>query len=302
MACLRAGTVANVVVPHPDYVHLAAHYGFRPDFCEARDPESKGVVEALVGYAQTDFVLPSGGWDNLAAANEAARAWCAEVNGRVHSTIAAVPRERVVTERGVLRPLPTLRAALRTGETRKVDRLSTIRFGAARYSVPHMLVGQQVQIYAQEGIIRIAHAGQDVASHRTVAPGEVSLDDHHYGGRPRRPPRAIRPRSTAEVAFLALGPAAERFLRASAAAGTPRLETELRAIVALESAWGRGALVPALERATTFHRFTAADVRSILAAGAGVPTPTAAGRHGAGGHLPAVPVRALSAYALEVLP
>lgn len=302
MACLRAGTVANVVVPHPDDVRLAAHYGFRPDFCEARDPESKGVVEALVGYAQTDFVLPFGGWDDLSAANGAARAWCAEVNGQVHRTIAAVPRARVVTERGVLRPLPTLRAALRAGETRTVDRLSTMRFGAARYAVPHTLVGQQVQIYAQEGSIRIAHAGQDVASHRTVAPGEVSLDDHHDGGRAHRPTRALRPRSTAEVAFLALGPAAERVLRASAAAGTPRLETELRAIVALEAAWGRGALVPALERATTFHRFTAADVRSILAAGAGVPTPTAAGRHGAGDHLPDVPVRALSAYALELLP
>src|SRR5947209_20119863 len=32
MACLRAGIVANQVVPQPEYVRLAAHYGFRPDF------------------------------------------------------------------------------------------------------------------------------------------------------------------------------------------------------------------------------------------------------------------------------
>ena len=44
MACLQAGTVANVVVPHPVYVRFATHFGFRPDFCEAADPESKGVV------------------------------------------------------------------------------------------------------------------------------------------------------------------------------------------------------------------------------------------------------------------
>jgi len=301
MAALRAGTVANVVVPHPDYVRIAAHYGFRPDFCEARDPESKGVVEALVGYAQTDFVLPSAGWDTLAAANAAARAWCGEVNGQVHSTTAAVPAERVATERGVLRPLPALRATLRTGETRKVDTLSTIRFGAARYSVPHALVGQTVQVQAQEGMLCILHAGHEVAHHRTVALGEVALDDQHYGGAARRPTRVIRPRSTAEIAFLALGPAAERFLRAAAAAGTARLETELRAIIALETAWGRAALVPALERAVTFHRFTAADVRSILAAGVGVPTPTAPGRHAAGAHLPSASVRSLSAYGLEVL-
>ena len=42
MACLKAGVVANVVVPHPDYVRLATHYGFRPDFCEAADRSPKG--------------------------------------------------------------------------------------------------------------------------------------------------------------------------------------------------------------------------------------------------------------------
>src|SRR5919109_482645 len=82
MACLKAGVVANVVVPHPDYVRFATHYGFRPDFCEAADPESKGVVEALVGYAKRDLVvpaLPDGGWPDLATANQAVRAWCADV-------------------------------------------------------------------------------------------------------------------------------------------------------------------------------------------------------------------------------
>jgi transposase len=42
MGCLKSGVVANVVVPTPDYVRFATHYGFRPDFCEAADPESKG--------------------------------------------------------------------------------------------------------------------------------------------------------------------------------------------------------------------------------------------------------------------
>ncbi len=51
MGCLKNGVVANLVVPHPDYLRFAAHFGFRPDFCESQDPESKGVVEHLVGYA-----------------------------------------------------------------------------------------------------------------------------------------------------------------------------------------------------------------------------------------------------------
>jgi hypothetical protein len=103
------------------------------------------------------------------------------------------------------------------------------------------------------------------------------------------------------VAFVALGPAAERFLRAAAAAGTTRLSAELEAIVALEAPWGRASLLPALERAVTFHRFTAADVRAILDAGSGVPTPTPPGSGLAVDHLPAVPTRDLSAYALKAV-
>jgi transposase len=304
MACLKAGVVANVVVPHPDYVRFATHYGFRPDFCEAADPESKGVVEALVGYAKADLVVPSAaGWDGLAEANQAARAWCAEVNARTHSETCAVPAERLATEREVLRPLPSLRPLLRGGEARKVDRLATVRFGSARYSVPARLVGMTVQVAADDRQVVVCHGDVEVARHPLVAPGEASICDDHYGG-PRagggRPSRAIRPRSQTEQAFVALGPVAERFLRAAAAAGTPRLASELAAIVALVASHGQAELVAALQRATSFRRFTAADVRAILDAGVGAPAVTQPGQP-LQVDLPTVATRSLAAYAPEVL-
>ena len=60
MGCLKGGVVANVVIPTPDYVRFATHYGFRPDFCHTADPESKGIVEHLVGYAKRDIPIPAG--------------------------------------------------------------------------------------------------------------------------------------------------------------------------------------------------------------------------------------------------
>ena len=108
----------------------------------------------------------------------------------------------------------------------------------------------------------------------------------------------MRPRPPAELAFLDLGPVAAAFLRAAAAAGTPRLATELAAIADLEAAHGREPLLAALERALVYRRFRAADVRSILAAGAGVPRGREPGERLAIA-LPSVPVRSLAAYALE---
>jgi hypothetical protein len=46
--------VANQVVPHPEYVRFAAHYGFRPDFCEAGDPESKGMASHCTSWGRCD--------------------------------------------------------------------------------------------------------------------------------------------------------------------------------------------------------------------------------------------------------
>jgi hypothetical protein len=258
------------------------------------------VVEALCGYAQSDLVVSAGGWANEAEANNAARAWCAEVNGRLHSEIAAVPDDRLAEERRVLRPLPSLRASLARGEARKVDKLSTVRFGSARYSVPTELVGRSVEVISTEGEIHIHHGGELVAAHQLVAPGECSIDDDHYGGPRRAPTRGVRPRSGAERAFLALGPAAEAFLRAAAAAGTSKLGSELALITALEAAWGREALVAAVERAGAFRRFRAADVRSILEAGPGVATVVAEGE-ALVLDLPAVPVRSLDDYRIQGL-
>jgi len=131
-----------------------------------------------------------------------------------------------------------------------------------------------------------------------VGPGEMSLVDAHYGGHARVPARAIRPRTPAEIAFLSLGPVASAFLRAAAASGTSRLGGELALIADLERSHGREPLLAALERALAHRRFRAADVRSILAAGAGVPRHREPGAHLVI-PLPAVPVRPLAAYALE---
>jgi transposase len=138
MGCLKGGVVANKVVPTGQYVRFAAHHGFRPDFCEASDPESKGIVENLVGYAKTDLMIPGadGSGDpftDVGAANVAAVVWCVEVNAAVHAEICAVPAERLLVERELLAPLPSLRAGIGGSVTRKVDRLSCVRFGSARY-------------------------------------------------------------------------------------------------------------------------------------------------------------------------
>lgn len=299
MGCLKGGVVANVVVPTPAYVRFASHYSFRPDFCEGGDPESKGLVEHLVGYAKSDLVVPEELCEaKLAHANGLAGTWCDEVNGRAHSEICAVPAERLEAERALLGALPTLRPSFGRVFARKVDRLSCVRFGSARYSVPTKLIGRTVEVQVLGAEVRALHFGEVVATHGLVAPGEASIKDEHYGG-PRRPPRRKpRPRTAAERAICSLGDVGGAFIKAAAAAGVTKLGTQLEELAAMEAAHGREALVAALARAVEFSRYRASDVRSILAAGKGLPRPSLPG-DALVLDLPKVPTRSLANYATE---
>jgi len=306
-ACLRGAVVANVVVPAPAYVQFATHYGFAPDFCHASDPASKGIVEHLVGYAQRDLTVPlltqarlDGRPVEVYAANAAAQAWCAQVNAGVHSEICAVPQDRLAEEGRLLRPLPSLRAEVGPPPvTRKVDRLSCVRFASARYSVPTRLIGATVVLRQHGGRLLVVDPGteQVVADHQLAAPGQASVQDAHYD-RPRQPPsRGPRPRTDAEQRFCALGPDAEAFLVGAAAAGNTRLGPELDVLLALAAAHGADALTAALHRAAAFRRWRAADVRSILAAGTATPNPRPPG-DALVLDLPVAPTRSLADYAL----
>jgi hypothetical protein len=310
MACLKGGVVANVVVPTPDYVRLASHYGFAPDFCHAHDPQSKGIVEHLCGYAQRDLAVPlltqaavEGVAIDLRSANSAAAAWCAEVNAAIHTEIQAIPDERLIVERELLQPLPSLRLQIGAPSVlRKVDRPSCVRYGSARYSVPTRLIGDTVAVVLDHGAVGLVEpsTGVIVAELALVAPGSASVLDAHYDGPRPAPCRGPRPKTSVEKQFCDLGEDAQAFLVGAAAIDNTRLGSELEILLALGAAHGSDALIAALHRAVAFRRFRAADVRSILAAGVGTPHPRSAG-DALILDLPVAPTRSLDAYKIAPL-
>jgi hypothetical protein len=80
------------------------------------------------------------------------------------------------------------------------DRLSCVRFGSDRYSVPTRLIGSTVELCVGQGRMLVVEPATSavVADHGLVAPGEASvLDEYHGGPRPSVPARAVRPKTVA---------------------------------------------------------------------------------------------------------
>lgn len=299
MGCLKGGTIANVVIPTPDYVRFATHYRFVPDFCHPADPESKGIVENLVGYAKTDLVLPDS--DDLAVLNDACRVWCCEVNARAHSEICAIPDVRLVEERALLRELPMLRPRIgRGGPQGRQAVHDPSRAGSLLGPTPTRRRTRRGRHLRRQGSHlrprRRPRCRSRAARTRRSSRARRALPDTTT--RPSRGPRA---RTDAEREFLALGEPAEAFIRQGAAAGMTMLPKEIIEIVDdILPAHGPELVAKALARAARFGRFRAADVRSILAIGTATTEPAQPGDHVVVG-LPTAEVRSFDAYRIENL-
>jgi hypothetical protein len=172
------------------------------------------------------------------------------------------------------------------GQTRKVNWQSTISVGGAIYSVPSSLVDERVWVRSDGSELVVVHADspagpREVARHALTTPGRPAICDAHYPPRPagalQRTPRAG---SAEEQAFLAVGPGAEAWLIAAAAAGAPRVRRKMAEAVDLAKLHGTEDVDHALKRCADAGRFGDGDLGSILAhhqAATVIPFPARAG-------------------------
>lgn len=262
----------------------------------ASDPESKGKVEALVRHLKAN--LPPEGFGSMAEANQWAERWCEEVNADVHSETRETPAGRLERERPLLRPLAQAGGSRRRRGAQGWTGCQP--FDSAPPATPYRgsWLGRR-----SRSLSRVTRCGSCVTVPRWHAPPSAS-QRRLYPGRPLPAPtpppnlvRALRPRHPSELAFLRLGPAAEAYLRAAAAAGTPRLHQQLARGLQLAEVYEPEAVQAALVRAREFGRFGWNDIRSILGvAGAAPPAKVEATTPMAVTGLPQVPQREMTSY------
>ena len=277
--------VAGVAVRHPEMVELGRFYGCVVHTCEPFDPETKGGVEATVKIAKADLVPTRANlraeYASFAELEDAATAWCLQVNHRRHRETRRPPADMLAAERQHLHVLPAQPYVRALGAERLVRDDRTIRWGDVRYSVPPGHEGSRVWCRVHgDRLVIVARTEQGLAEiwrHALSTPGNPVILDEHYPGHPGgngpRQPRP-RPRTAAEEAFLAIGPGAMRWLTEAAATGTVRVRAKMARAVELATVLGNERVDEALGLAAMAGRFADDDLASICdhLAGPGAPT------------------------------
>lgn len=256
---------------------FARHYSLTVHTCEPADPASKGGSESTVKLAKADMVPKDtnllGAYGSFAELEAACAAFCLQVNARVHRVTRRAPVEMLAEELTKLHRLPLVPHTVAFGVTRTVAaKTPMVAFEGGQYSVPHTLLGGQVWVRthgigASEQVI-IVHVGDngpvEVARHLRATPGSPKLDDTHFPPAPAGLDRTPKPRTAAEVEFLALGDGARLWLTEAAAAGTSRMRVKMAAAVTTAKHIGGSEVDWALGHAAVNARFGEGDLASIL--------------------------------------
>jgi len=132
--------------PTDVYVAFCGELGVGWRFLEARDPQSKGVVERLQGYLETSFE-PGRAFVCPLDYQEQLDRWFAErANVRFHRTLRCRPADRLAEELQVMRPLPERMPDVDRRLVTRVPPDPYVRLDTNDYSLDPRLVGRRVEV------------------------------------------------------------------------------------------------------------------------------------------------------------
>lgn len=179
----------GTVIFHPGYLAFCRDWDVQPRACAPYRARTKGKTEAGVKYTKRNG-LADQGFESFAALESHLASWMVIADQRVHGTTREAPTVRFARdERQTLRPLPVHALPRREQRLRRrVAHDALIDIDTVRYSVPHRLVRDHVEVVIEEQIVRIFHGATLVATHaRSLEPFDRVVDPAHYVGLWRTP-------------------------------------------------------------------------------------------------------------------
>jgi transposase len=249
---------------NPKFLAFATHYGFRPQACRVRRPQTKGKVERKFHYVETSL-LNGRTFETLEHLNEVTVWWLANVaDARVLRDFNETPRDRHDRERSHLLPLPVADYDTALLVYRHVNVEGYIAQRLNFYSVPWSFIGQVLPVRVTESEVVIYSVGLEEIARHLLVPGTLTgVRQESKSHRPSSDPgqRVL----LLQQRFNELGPAATQFL-AGLLAKQAQGKLQAQQLLALLAHYRRDDVLKALERAVRFGAFSLAAVRRILAA------------------------------------
>ncbi len=169
---------------HPAYLAFCRDWDVQPRACAPYRARTKGKTEAGVKYVKRN-ALADQAFESFGALEQHLAGWITIADQRRHGTTREAPIVRFDRdERAALRALPIRAWPRRTQRLRRRVALDAfVDVDTIRYSVPHRLVRDHVDVVVEDHLVRIFQGTELVATHaRSTEPFARVVDTAHYAG------------------------------------------------------------------------------------------------------------------------
>lgn len=202
----------------PAYLAFCRDWDTEPRACAPYRARTKGKTESGVKYVKRNG-LAGRAFESFEAMCGHLDEWSFAADERVHGTTHEKPRDRFERDEATtLKPLPARPLPVRERRLRRrVANDALVNIDTVRYSVPHRLVRESVEVAVGTADVRIFRGSTLVATHqRSLQPHSVVRDPAHYIGlwRASDPPQEPMPEAAASSPLGALGRSLEDYAAA----------------------------------------------------------------------------------------
>jgi transposase len=180
--------VTGAIVFNPAYVAFCKDWDVEPRACGPYRARTKGKTESGVKYVKRNAVAGRA-FDSFEQLQAHLAEWMHLADAREHGTTHEAPLLRFERdERQAMRALPARPVRVRDRRLRRrVSHDAFVDIDTVRYSVPHRLVRDHVEVVIADHDVQIFHGDRRVAVHRrTSEPHTRVVDPKHFDGLWRR--------------------------------------------------------------------------------------------------------------------
>lgn len=178
--------VAKVLQKHnrkltDGFLHLQSHYLFKEHFCNVRSGNEKGVVESMVRYVRSNFMVPVPEVRSLEELNHLLEKRCREELGRTLRGKSQTKEQLLKEERCHFIDLPAVPFDACRIRSASASSLSLVRFDGNDYSVPVRYAHYETVMKGYMDRVEIFRGEKQIALHPRLWGKEgVHFDPVHY--------------------------------------------------------------------------------------------------------------------------
>jgi transposase len=177
----REGAIAGGGRPTDAFASFCGQLGVGWVILDAGDAQAKGLLERSHRFMRSNFE-PGRRFANPLDFQLQLDGWCDRVNERVHRTVRAVPAERLLEERGRMRPLPRVLPDCDRRTTVRVPQQPFVRVDRNDYSIDPAFAGRRVEVRVcqSEVIAVVLDSGELACRHRRSFAGGLTFTDPRH--------------------------------------------------------------------------------------------------------------------------